>query len=520
MTQRIGTAAIGLAALFAISAPAGRRRNCSSIRRSKPTSSRRTRRPSRRPTRTSIPVGAQFYRHHHGQAAGREGQSAGRRRHGPGRDLADAARQEGMLHAVRAGGARRDQAAHARHRRPAELGWHGRLVVGLVLQHRRGRGEGPAASRLPGPISPSPNTRARSSMPNPASSGTGYLMVSAWLQMMGEEKGWAYMDALHENIAAYTHSGSKPCRQAGAGEYAVGLSFEYRANKTKADGAPIDIVLPSEGLGWDMEATGIMATPTKPMPPSSSPTGRCTQAANELYAKNYAIVALPGIAAKLEFIAGRRRGDADQERLRLGGRESRAHPRRVDAPLRQASPSPRADAALDGALRDRPRSWRAPRVRLEPGDTACNGTGRTRSLSAGPRLTKRFGPFTALEDVDLDIRARRVRVFSRPLGLRQDNAAARDLRTRHADDRAHPPGRARHLAPAGRPARFRHRLPVLRAVPEPEDPRQRRLRARLRRRIRREDIAARVAELLDARRPPRAGARNIRRSSRAASSSA
>jgi iron(III) transport system substrate-binding protein len=28
-------------------------------------------------------------------------------------------------------------------------------------------------------------------MPNPASSGTGYLDVSAWLQMLGEQKGWA-----------------------------------------------------------------------------------------------------------------------------------------------------------------------------------------------------------------------------------------------------------------------------------------------------------------------------------------
>ncbi len=34
-------------------------------------------------------------------------------------------------------------------------------------------------------------------MPNPASSGTGFLTVSGWLQMMGEEEGWAYMDELH-----------------------------------------------------------------------------------------------------------------------------------------------------------------------------------------------------------------------------------------------------------------------------------------------------------------------------------
>jgi 2-aminoethylphosphonate ABC transporter binding protein len=33
-------------------------------------------------------------------------------------------------------------------------------------------------------------------MPNPASSGTGYLDVSSWLQIFGEERGWAFMDAL------------------------------------------------------------------------------------------------------------------------------------------------------------------------------------------------------------------------------------------------------------------------------------------------------------------------------------
>ena len=85
-------------------------------------------------------------------------------------------------------------------------------------------------------------------------------MVSAWLQMMGEEKGWAFMDRLHQNIASYTHSGSKPCKQAAAGEYMIGLSFEYRANKSKKDGAPIDVIFPREGIGWDMEASGIMAT--------------------------------------------------------------------------------------------------------------------------------------------------------------------------------------------------------------------------------------------------------------------
>lgn len=141
-------------------------------------------------------------------------------------------------------------------------------------------------------------------MPNPASSGTGYLTVSAWLQLMGEEKGWAYMDALHQNIAAYTQSGSKPCREAGTGAYTLGISFAYRANKTKQDGAPIDIVLPSEGLGWDMEASAIVKGTPKLDAARKLIDWSISRPANELYAKGYAIVAQPGIAGKLEFIEG------------------------------------------------------------------------------------------------------------------------------------------------------------------------------------------------------------------------
>ena len=90
-------------------------------------------------------------------------------------------------------------------------------------------------------------------MPNPASSGTGFFDVTAWLTLWGDDNGkgggWKYMDALHENIAQYTHSGSKPCNMAASGEFVVGISFEYRANANKAKGAPIDLVFPKEGLG-------------------------------------------------------------------------------------------------------------------------------------------------------------------------------------------------------------------------------------------------------------------------------
>ena len=98
-------------------------------------------------------------------------------------------------------------------------------------------------------------------MPNPASSGTGFLTVSAILQMKGEEEGWAYLDRLHHNISRYTHSGSKPCKIAGAGELPVGISFAYRGFMQKQKGEPVLTVFPREGSGWDVEANCLIKKP-------------------------------------------------------------------------------------------------------------------------------------------------------------------------------------------------------------------------------------------------------------------
>ena len=133
-------------------------------------------------------------------------------------------------------------------------------------------------------------------MPNPNSSGTGFLDVSSWLQIYGERGGWQYMDNLHENIAWYTHSGSKPCKQAARGETPIGISFAFRGAKSKAAGAPLDIILPKEGVGWDMEATAIVKGTKKLSAAQTLVDWSITKKANKLYNQGYAVVAYPGIA--------------------------------------------------------------------------------------------------------------------------------------------------------------------------------------------------------------------------------
>ena len=139
-------------------------------------------------------------------------------------------------------------------------------------------------------------------MPNPNSSGTGFLDVTAWLQMFGEKKGWDYMDQLHQNIAVYTHSGSKPCVMAGAGEFPVGISFEYRANTVREKGAPIDVIFPKEGLGWDLESFAIVKGTPQLAAAKKLADWASSREANELYAKNFVITAIPGIATRLKHV--------------------------------------------------------------------------------------------------------------------------------------------------------------------------------------------------------------------------
>ena len=142
-----------------------------------------------------------------------------------------------------------------------------------------------------------PDYKGQIVMPHPASSGTGYLAIAAWLQIMGEEKGWAYMDQLHENIAVYTHSGSAPCVQAAKGERLIGIGFDMRGASEKTKGAPIDLITPTEGMGWDMEATAIVKG-TKNLDAAKKVADfSASKKANELYAKYYALVADPTVKA-------------------------------------------------------------------------------------------------------------------------------------------------------------------------------------------------------------------------------
>jgi len=131
-------------------------------------------------------------------------------------------------------------------------------------------------------------------MPNPVSSGTGYLQIAALLQAKGSTEGWRFLKALDGNVAQYIKSGSRPCKAARAGEFAIGTSLAFAAMQSVEEGFPIKMVIPSDGAGYELEATGLMAKAKNPADAKRFLDWTLSPSAVALYAKYKEIVTVPG----------------------------------------------------------------------------------------------------------------------------------------------------------------------------------------------------------------------------------
>ena len=93
---------------------------------------------------------------------------------------------------------------------------------------------------------------------NPNSSGTSYTMLATLVQIMGEAKAFEFMKALHKNINQYTKSGAAPARAAATGESLIGITFQHDAVTQAVGGAPVKIVSPCEGTGYEIGSMSII----------------------------------------------------------------------------------------------------------------------------------------------------------------------------------------------------------------------------------------------------------------------
>jgi iron(III) transport system substrate-binding protein len=97
------------------------------------------------------------------------------------------------------------------------------------------------------------------SMPNPKTSGTGYMFLVSLINAWGEDAAFAYFDRLAENILQFTTSGSGPVNALIQGEVAIGLGMTLTATQAiNSRGVPLEMQFFAEGAPSITTGMGIV----------------------------------------------------------------------------------------------------------------------------------------------------------------------------------------------------------------------------------------------------------------------
>jgi iron(III) transport system substrate-binding protein len=93
---------------------------------------------------------------------------------------------------------------------------------------------------------------------DPNSSGTSYTMLATLVQLQGEDKAFEFMKRMHKNINQYTKSGAAPAKAAASGETLIGITFLHDLVTMAVGGAPLKLVAPCEGTGYEVGSMSII----------------------------------------------------------------------------------------------------------------------------------------------------------------------------------------------------------------------------------------------------------------------
>lgn len=103
-----------------------------------------------------------------------------------------------------------------------------------------------------------PQYKDQISMPNPASSGTGYMFLLSLVNAWGEQEALDYFDKLSENVLSFTSSGSGPVNSLVLGEVAIGLGMTPNAATKIGEGFPLEILFFEEGSPYSLYGQAIL----------------------------------------------------------------------------------------------------------------------------------------------------------------------------------------------------------------------------------------------------------------------
>ncbi|QIQ21123.1 ABC transporter substrate-binding protein [Zophobihabitans entericus] len=103
-----------------------------------------------------------------------------------------------------------------------------------------------------------PEYKGEIQIADPQSSGTAYTALATFTQLWGEDAAYDYLKKLNVNISQYTKSGIAPARNAARGETAIGIGFLHDYSLEKENGAPLDLISPCEGTGYEIGGVSII----------------------------------------------------------------------------------------------------------------------------------------------------------------------------------------------------------------------------------------------------------------------
>jgi iron(III) transport system substrate-binding protein len=103
-----------------------------------------------------------------------------------------------------------------------------------------------------------PEYKGEIQVADPRASGTAYTMIATLVQLMGEDKAYEYLGALHKNISTYPRSGVGPIKAVARGEATVSISFVHDAPGEKAQGFPVESITPADGTGAEIGSMSII----------------------------------------------------------------------------------------------------------------------------------------------------------------------------------------------------------------------------------------------------------------------
>ena len=103
-----------------------------------------------------------------------------------------------------------------------------------------------------------PRLKGEIQIADPQSSGTAYTAIATFVQLWNEQQAFDYFKLLHPNISQYTKAGVAPSRNTARGATAIGLGFLHDYALEKQQGAPLELVIPCEGTGYELGGVSIL----------------------------------------------------------------------------------------------------------------------------------------------------------------------------------------------------------------------------------------------------------------------